>query len=513
MRRRTSCAAGEPTRLGNNRLPDHPRPVTIVRLGLVTVLALMVTGCSSGCEQLPADNHVTGKEKSDPTWSGAQSETGANVSNTNGKQVITVTYNDDTDAAHKIAYTSTTRTTSTGATLLGWSYSTDSGTTWKYGGSVAPPSGWSVLWGDPAITSDFADQRYVFISNLAVPKSKMPSGGTINGPLNDYLGGACIALSDDGGITFKIHQCVTNDNDFYDGGSMVAAGSSYDRRVFASFVDVDKHQIDIWVSPSDTGVFKLMPNPFPNMKMFSHPRLRFDRGLGALYVAALSAGGLVYINRYDGGWGKPVVASLATAGNPDVSLSDRKLRTGYQFSFDVGAASANGGDGVRVVYTVLDQKTQKLYIRGSYCDYALTGCKDAPEWGTTPGNLSIEGQQFNPLVRAFPGFFSLPAEWKVTYMSTDDDPGGNTISYKQGNLAVLPNGKRIFVPFNLVKGQVVCPDNRGYWGDYDELQFAGFDKDSTAPRFVLPHTDSTKGCPTRWEYTSTHVHVSAVVFK
>jgi hypothetical protein len=487
-----------------------------VRVGHFAALGagvVALSGCSAGCEQLPADNHVTGKDKAQETWSGTQSETAVNVSNTGGKQIITVTYNDDTDTAGKIDYTSTTRTVHSGATLLGWSYSVDGGTTWKYGGSASPPANWGVLWGDPAITSDFADQRYVFISNLAVPKSKMPASGKIDGGLNAFIGGACVFRSEDGGITFKFHQCVTNNSDFYDGGSMAAAGSATDRRVFASFVDVDKHQIDVWASPDDTGTFKLIANPFPGMQMFSHPRLRFDRGSGALYVAALDSDGQVWMNRFAGGWGKPVVASLPTAGNPEITLGDRTLRTAYQFSFDVGAASQNGGDEVRVVYTVQDQKSKKLYIRGSYCPLTLKVCKDAPEWGTTPGNLSIKGQQFNPRVRAFAGFLTLEPEWKVAYMSTDDDPGGNTVSFKQGNLVVLPAGQRVFVPFNLVKGQTICPDLRGYWGDYDELQFAGFDPDSVAPKFVLAHSDSTKGCPSRWEYTSNHLHVSAVVFK
>jgi hypothetical protein len=77
----------------------------------------------------------------------------------------------------------------------------------------------------------------------------------------------------------------------------------------------------------------------------------------------------------------------------------------------------------------------------------------------------------------------------------------------------MPNGTRSFLPFNLIKGQVVCPDQRGYWGDYDELQFAGFDQDSATPRFVFAHSDSTKGCPTRWTFTSNQLHVSAVVFR
>jgi hypothetical protein len=497
---------GRRSRFGDKRVR------LLVRLGVIIVAVGALTGCSAGCEQLPDDARVTGQDESEQTWGGKQAETAVNVSNVGSKQIITVTYNDGTDVADKIDYTPTMRTVNAGATLLGWSYSVDAGKSWKYGGSVSPPTGWAVLWGDPAITSDFADQRYVFISNLAVPSSKMPPGGITEG-LGPHIGGACIARSADGGISFKIHQCVTNHSHIYDGSTMVAAGQRDDRRVFAAFLDTETDRVDVWASPSDTGVFKLMPDPFPKRTMASHPRLRFDRARDALYVAALDSQGQVYINRYTSGWGTPKVATLPLASAvPVVQLADRELRTEAPFSFDVGVSSENGDDSVRVVYTVKDQETQKLYIRGAYCDAELTHCADAPEWGTTPGNFALKGQQFSPKIRAFKSF-GHPGVWKVTYMSTDDDPDGNMVSYKEGDFAVFPNGARVFIPLNLVKRQLVCPDERGFWGDYDEIQVLRFDEDSNEPLFVFAHSDSTQGCESRWQYTSRHLHVSAVVFK
>lgn len=471
----------------------------------LAVLTILVSGC------LPPDTRATGTGREDPTSAGDQSETAINVSNANGRQTITVTYNDQTDPNHLIQYTSTTRHVSAGTSMLGWSYSIDEGVHWTYGGTVKPPAEWPVLWGDPAITTEFIDQRHVWISNLAVAASKMPAAG-IDGALNGYISGACIARSDDAGITFAIQQCVSRDLHFYDGGSMVAAGTSFDRRVFAAFVDVTTDKIDIWASPTPTGTFALMPDPFPGIPIFSHPRLRYDRDSEALYVAALGGNGAVQMNCFvNGSWQRPVVASYSTAGNPDIQLSDRVVRTGYQFSFDVGNTSGLTDDGVRVAYTAKDARSGRFYIRGSYCDRALTTCFDAPEWGTTPGNFRLEGDQFNPLVRNFPGFITLPAVWKLTYESREDDPGGNRISWKEGNLVAWSTG-RIFVPFDLIAPQVPCPDNRGYWGDYDELQFAGFAANSEAPRFILPHSDSTQGCNTRWQYSSKELHVSTVMF-
>ena len=488
---------GRCSRLGHQTWLD-------LRLGVITAVVVGLTGCSP----LPDDVIVAGQGQ---TGNGKQAETGVNVSNVGGKQVITITYNDGTDVGNKLNYTATTRTVNAGATQLGWSYSLDAGVSWKYGGSVSPPPGWAVLWGDPAITSDFADQRYVFISNLAVPTSKVPPGGNMTGPMNQYMGGACIARSEDGGITFKIHQCVTNNSHFYDGSSMVAAGQPDDHRVFAAFFDVVTGQVDVWASPTDTGVFQRLSNPFPGINMASHPRLRFDRARNALYVAAMDPAGQVYINRYITGWGEPIVATLPSAGGSvSVELSDRTLRTAAQFSFDVGLASEIGDDSVRIAYTVEDEATGKLYIRGAYCDAELTHCGDAPEWGTTPGNFALDGEQFNPQLRAYKRFGD-PGVWKLTYMSTDGDPNGNTVSYKQGEFAVV-NGVRFHIPLDLITRQIVCSDLRGYWGDYDELQVLGFDEDSNEPIFVFAHADSRKGCHSRWQYTSRELHIAAVVF-
>ena len=474
----------------------------------VPIVLSLLAGCGT-----PPGVDVTGSNGQDVTFQRDQSETAVNVSNVPGpKQVITVTYNDDTGTEKTIVYGSNTRHVTSGASSMGWSNSVDGGKTWNYGGKVAPPNGWPVLWGDPSLAADFLDQRYVFLANLAVPAAKMPAGG-IDGPLNSYLGGACIARSTDGGLTFGIAQCVSSNNDFYDGSSMVAAGSAYDRSVFAAFRDVDQNRIDVWRSPNDTGQFQMLPNPFPQIPIGSHPRLRFDPDSASLYVAALGVNdNKIYVNRYSNGWGNPVVASYTTVGNPDIQLSDRTLRTGYQFSFDIGTPSSNGGDDLRFAYTAFDQQSNRYYVRGSYCAFDLSGqCHDAPEWGTTPGNFNLTGDQFHPYVRAFRGFFTLQPVWKLAYTTREDNPGGNTVSVRQGNLAVLQNGTRIFIPFSLPGGLLVCPDLRGYWGDYHELQFAGIDQNGNA-QFMLTFSDSSKGCLTRWEYTSHHVHVTSVVF-
>jgi hypothetical protein len=478
---------------------------------LLAGLALLGAAGLSGCAS--AGVPATGLPKQGNTQSFDQSETAVNVSNFSAKSVITVTSNDGTDTGSTIQYTSSTRKTLKGASLLGWSYSQDNGASWTFGGKLAPPAGWSVLWGDPAITRSQLDQRYVFLSNLAVPDSKFPAGG-ISGPLNSYLGGACIARSTNGGVSFQNYQCLSLESHFYDGGSM-AAGN--DGAIYAAYVDVNDDRIDVWRSPGIDGTFTRMPRPF-NVTIYSHPRLRVDPGSGDLYVAAQRSDGYVLMTRFHGGsWQAAVAASsLPAALYPEIDLSDRSLRTGPQFSFDVGAESVDGDenpghDAVRLLYTTFDNKEQRYYVRGSFCERNLSGCKDAPEWGTTPGNLSLTGDQFNPVIRALPGLFTLPPIWKATYLSRQRDPKGNTVSLEQGNLVRLPNGFRILLPFKLVDSHLVCPDNRGYWGDYDDMQLSGFDGLNAI--FLRTFSDSSQGCPQRWEYTSHHVHVSAVTVK
>jgi hypothetical protein len=468
------------------------------------LLGAWLTGCAT------AGVPVTGQPGQGTNQKFDQSETAVNVSNFAAKSVITVTSNDGTDTDASILYTSSTRKVLKGATMLGWSNSQDHGATWTFGGKLAPPAGWSVLWGDPAITRSHLDQRFVFISNLAVPDSKFPAGG-IDGPLNSYLGGACIARSTDGGVSFKNHQCFGLESHFYDGGNM-AAGT--DGAIYAAYVDVNDDQIDVWRSPSADGTFTRMARPFPGFTIYSHARLRVDLSSGDLYVAAQQWNGQVVATRFhSGAWQAPVAASaLSAALYPSLQLSDRELRTGPQFSFDIGAESVNsddvpGHDPVRFVYTTFDSKENRYYIRGSFCQRDLSGCKDAPEWGTTPGNLSLTGDQVNPVLRAFPGFIGLPPIWKLTYLSRQRDPKGNTVSLEQGNLIALPNGARILLPFKLVGSHLVCPDNRGYWGDYDDMQVSGFD--GAAAVFLRTFSDSSQGCPQRWEYTSHHVHVRA----
>jgi hypothetical protein len=479
-------------------------------------------GCSPGVV-------VTGASKEDPTWKGTQSETATTTARSGGKDTFIVTYNDDTDDG-KIVYTTNDRVVFPGASQLGWSYSYDDGKTWTYGGKVKPPAGIAALWGDPAIVTSRTNYGRVYLTSLAVDASKIPAAGHHGWFDDGTITGACIARSDDGGIHFAIHSCVSAEGDFYD-GSALAAGGSGDPRVFAAFRDVAKNRIDVYASADGIAPFTKIADPYPGMSIVSHPRLASDQTGGALLIAAIASDGLIHLNRLKGiAWQWPVVASHPIT-RIDINVGAQTIRMAYGFSFDVGASSwaempdgsiRDNQDGVRLLYTTRDAETKRLYVRGTSCRSDLgVSCRDVPQWGTTPGNLNTPRDQWNPMVTAWPGLLGLAPEWKATYQTTDDDP--QKVSIKEGNLAVLPGTKYapIFLPFDLVPPRPICPDFRygspghatsGYWGDYDEMTFAGFTKDST-PRFLLAFSDSSQGCFSQSEFTSNHLHVSSVVFQ
>jgi hypothetical protein len=477
-------------------------------------LLLLLAACSGRCRGCPPERHEVS------TQAGGQSETAVSVSNTAAQKIIMVTYNDGSPDPH-IHYTATKRTVLAGASLMGFSYSTDGGSSWTYGGKVKPLDEWPILWGDPAATTPFNHQSFVFISNLAVPLAKYPDGGVVSeGGSNGFyaaIGGACIARSTDGGKTFKVYQCVTNQSHFYDGGTMTASPNG---AVWAAYVDVNASKVDVWWSRALGVPFTLMPDPFAGKLIVSHPRLRFDASSGYLYAAARASDGAVYLNRWNGlSWQLPKHASKSSELYPTLQLSDRTLRAGPQFAFDVGAASQFERDGdtvvaedhVRLLYTRRDTRSGRLYLAGAFCRLDLSQCWDAPEWATgTEESLWHSGDTFNPNLRAFPGFIGISPAWRANYTTRDDDPSGNKVSLRQGGLSMLPNGARVFLSFPLTDPQVVCSDTRGYWGDYDDLQFSGV-TESLVPRFIRAFTDSFKGCPERTTYEAREVHTGAAV--
>jgi hypothetical protein len=483
-------------------------------LGLTFLLFL--SACSNS-------NSVTGTDKQ--TAGGTQSETAATTSFVGGKtNRIVVSYNDESGEESHITYAQYQRTVTTGASLLGWSYSDEGGTKWTYGGKKSPPQGWAVLWGDPAITTSGASYQTVFLSNLAVPNSKMPQGG-IQGYLyygdgrSSYIGGACIFKSTDGGATFPTSQCVSNtqpvpgvpdtpQGHFYDGGSLASNNAG---EIFAAYVDVATGLIDVYRSPSSAGTFQPMTTPFPNMYAISHARMRTGPD-GSLYVAAqmsANGGAYIYMNRWvNNSWGSPVPVSNRSELYPAIDFgasvqgSELTERTGPQFGYDIGAASEGGNDAMRMLYTRKDESGH-LYLDASACTADLTNCWSVSGWkfqGGGPNNSAVDS--YDPDVVAWRGFIGLPPTWQSSWAYHYGK--NNFESVSRATLGYV-NGSAFIFPVDILKDTPVCSDTRGYWGDYDAMIQTGWqDSSSLWMRFT---TDSSAGCSKRWEYTGQAQHV------
>ena len=139
------------------------------------------------------------------------------------------------------------------------------------GGRVSPPSNWAALVGDPAVTRNRADSNLVYMSDVAVPRSKFPFlAGRIEGELErsdlpssfcgGYVGGGCIARSTDDGRTFSLSNadCVSRtsagcpNGDVYVGSDLE---TSPEGRVYAAFTDRSRNRVDVYMATSPTGSF------------------------------------------------------------------------------------------------------------------------------------------------------------------------------------------------------------------------------------------------------------------
>ena len=491
--------------------------------GIKVSTALMPMALLVGLSGCASIGQVTGGDWATSRYS--QSETDATTSYYRGVHRVIVTYNDETGSTGTINYGPTSRQVSRGASLGGWSYSEDHGANWKYGGKLVPPRGWAAVWGDPAIVTSRTQYGTVFISNLAFPDEKFPAGG-VNGPVNAVVGGACIFRSLDGGQSFLPFQCVTDKSPvpgvvgsssghFFDGGSMAAAPNG---DIYAAYVDVDTSQIIIYRSVGGQLDFAPMPGPFASYYVASHPRIRVGPD-GALFVMAVAKArsgpnpqySLVVNRLYNGAWGIPKVLAFA-AVYPDVDMNSSvlgaplKVRTGPQFAFDIGARSEFLDDSVRFLVTQYNDRGW-LVIRGGVCSYDLGNCGLWKGW--TFGADTSQGwrqriDNFNPAITAFPGIIFGPGPgWQASFLVRYGD-STTTVDVTRATLGYV-NGSAFTIPVSIGVDRPVCPDLRGYWGDYDahipvEVLPSGV-------RYMRLATDSSAGCNQRWTYLGQSQHV------
>jgi hypothetical protein len=324
---------------------------------------------------------------------------------------------------------------------------------------VKPPAGWSVLWGDPAITTSRSNYNVVFMSNLAIPDAKMPAqgidGSVIYGSGQSYIGGACIARSGRRHDVRHSSVCRQHRTDRLLGlhaGPLRRRqhGCPVQRRDFAAYVTSHTGHIDVWRSPSNNGQFARLPTPFPGLHV-SHPRLRTAPLDAALYVAATV--------RYDKGYrvheplrqrpmGNPVRVSESVVLYPSIDFGTSVLgqpltvRTGPQFSFDVGAPSENGVDGIRMLYTRWTVTTTSTRSRARRTSPCVRRCRDGE---SVPARTTGYRSTVSILnVAAWVGFIGLPPSWQGSYVYRYNKPatGVHLARLALGYVKAMPSPSR-----------------------------------------------------------------------
>jgi hypothetical protein len=514
---------------------------------VVVIIASNVSACTPD-EGMP----VTGMPTQGNTEDFQQAETAITIATFGNTQphAIVVGFNDVTESnpANPKFYrpSPNERTIFHGASLMGWSISTTNGTSFNYHSQLAPPPGWAVLFGDPGLTT--SGEQVVYMSNLGSSDIKFPDSGQFTsnatGPsVTTILDGFCVARSPNGGFIFDDVKCFkrgicqfttdacTNEADcgpnsqcngtLYD-GTALAADTKF---VFFASTNVLAESFDVWRASSDGLDFQLLAQqPFPGMQMTTHPRLQiFERHL---YILGHQTDGMVFASRLDldnttAVWSTPQsVNNAAAVVEPLVVLSDRSIRTANQFSFDIGMNPQTAMNELRVATT--RKENNKLFIELSTCPADLSaGCSPEPRWTTG----ALPGDQWNPMLKVS----GTPALWKLVFLSRDSAPNGHWVSVRHGNLAVTPepapNGTRILATSELIEPQIPCTqqdplvnpsdqNNRGYWGDYNEMASLRAPGDLTgpSPRFIAMFTDNRTGCDFRKRFIA-YMHDGAAVLQ
>ena len=494
----------------------------------------------------PQESPVTGDPTQGDTEDFEQAETAITIVPRGAQaDVIVVGFNDRTQnpADPKIEYPAANeRILHRGASLMGWSTSTDVGASFTYHSQLAPPAGWSLLYGDPFLTT--SGEQVVYMSNLGGSDAKFPASGEFfsdaTGPsVRTVLDGFCIARSADGGLSFPELRCFKHGTCTVGGtecandaecapANGVCNGMLYDGTALAADTEfvffasmslpafVPTQTFDVWRASSSGLNFQRIVPPFPGMKMATHPRLQiFNRHL---YILGHEANGVVFASRLDlddpmAVWSTPQAVSRDAVVQPEVLLSDRSIRTANQFSFDIGMNPQTAMNELRVAITRRSEDN-KLFIELSRCPTDLsTNCSVATGWTTG----ALPGDQWNPMLKVS----GTPALWKLVFMSRDSAPSGNVVSVRHGNLAVLPDSTRILSTSELIEPQIPCtaqdpsdPSSGGYWGDYNELTNLRAPGDLTGPepRFIATFTDNRAGCNFRGRFTA-DMHVGAAVLQ
>jgi hypothetical protein len=461
-----------------------------------------------------------------------QAETALTVAEgTDGQQIIVAAFNDHSDTGSTITYDDSTdagtRTVHPGASLMGWRYSIDGAHSWSTAvDKLPPPSGWAVLWGDPALATAKDDKTNVVFSNLGIQTSDLPNPVTV---LNDSIfRGLCIARSQDGGKTFAFspeQPCIVADaNENFDGGSLVAPSKDlvYAAALVRQNNNPNSGRIQVWASVMNAPfapVSTIGAQLFANKVIKSHPRIAYSEKSG-LVVAAQDAEGKLWMSRYlsySSGWSQPaqVGSGLPSNGSTVDFLPDLKVRLAPQFSFDIGDPVTDAeDDAIRIVYTTMPDH----HIKATRCplEFTAANCVDVPEWkfppDVDPPWESLD--QFHPVVAYSRSADGTDAHWHTSFWSRetsilDDDE----VLMMGAELSIGTTGHAWLSHILPLTGQQTpCPTTaKHFWGDYDGMVSLGEDPDGRHV-FVRGFTDSTGVACVRYPFHADPMHVSSVRF-
>ncbi|HET7538352.1 MAG TPA: hypothetical protein VFK05_00725 [Polyangiaceae bacterium] len=438
-----------------------------------------------------------------------QAEAAAAVSRNGSNYNVTVTYNDRSQdpASPRLEYpagrSGDQRIVHKGASLMGWSYSTDGGYTFNYGGRVSPPAGFSAIWGDPALAKFNVDDPNVYLAMMSATTPSFEASPGYDAATQSVinhtptLDGHCVARSTDRGITFPTVAC-TQAGTFHDGSSLAVATDLFGKQqVYLTSHDTSGGSASVWRMDAQTMVFTKLPNPF-STSITLHPRLRHING--SIYVVA-QVGTSVVANRLEASnnsttWqGAVTVVPSGEVNNPNLPLADgRFLRQANAFSFDVGFNGA-GKAKFRVIYTSPSDAFpgSGFYgLRTYECEPDLTGCVAAP-W-----TIDSFSQNMTPSLRYAAG------RWVATWWRLESS--SSAVSTMAGLLDETGSNFVLRVqefPTNPCASH--SSGNVWYWGDYNELDGYG------DGRFFAPHTVNGPGCRFSGEWTG-DMHVGGSIF-
>lgn len=466
-----------------------------------------------------------------------QSESVTAISRNGSNFVVTVGYNDQTidPLFPTIIYTDFTvtgdprdgtgRLITKGQTLMGWSYSTNGGRTFTYGGRVKPPTGWSLIWGDPAITKVSIDDPNVYYAQIAGTTAAfeatwdpslqaiVSSGQNIANALNGY----CISRSTDRGVTFNAIGCVNTG--FQDGTAVAVAMDQANRHEV--YVGGTGNKVSRMDGESMTFSTTAIDPPIvfgANQFGNDHPRMRVNNGI-LYYARAVSTnqGSILVINRLNAATNATTWLGQATVmcgANPcrplggDALLATGKfLAAGPTFSFDFGQ-DTNGQQKLRVAFTAQDGAFNGPNLRAinvAECDLDVTNCR-LTGWSTN-GDVN---EEINPSIRFSGG------RWVVTWRKIDPGTPNNTMRHVVGHMNFVA-AQETLQQKTLYPGVIPCVYNitdPGFLrlGEYDLIDGFG------DGRFFAPYSTSGPGgadgfpvCRWQGEWTS-DAHVGGSVF-